>query len=71
MERFVDSVLLITQTSLDACDEDMDQETSGTGQGGESVGGEAAPEPELTRPSEYLRARCPLCFGGKSRPNDK
>lgn len=22
--------------------------------------------PPLTRPSDYLRSRCPLCFGGKS-----
>lgn len=23
-------------------------------------------QPPLTRPSDYLRSRCPLCFGGKS-----
>ncbi|KAJ3710772.1 hypothetical protein DFJ43DRAFT_1228589 [Lentinula guzmanii] len=30
-----------------------------------------APDPPpLTRPSEYLRERCPVCFGGKSRFKD-
>ena len=24
----------------------------------------SVPDPPLTRPSEYLRSRCPLCFGG-------
>jgi hypothetical protein len=30
-------------------------------------------QPKLDRPSEYLRARCPLCFGGKQwyNPNEK
>jgi len=40
-------------------------------------GPEPEPEPnvhpKLDRPSEYLRAHCPLCFGGKQwhDPNEK
>ena len=33
-----------------------------------SLGGDQLPQAEASkqdRPSEYLRARCPLCFGGQ------
>ncbi|KAJ3792714.1 hypothetical protein GGU11DRAFT_818955 [Lentinula aff. detonsa] len=78
MAKFVDSVILGTRASLDCCNElppaasnleDEDEEGSeGSWKRHRSANFSAPPR---TRPSEYLRARCPLCFGGKSTMSDR
>lgn len=67
--EFVDSVLAVTCSSLDECDEKL--KDHGIDEGEE--GGQKHPHPEedksipLTCPSEYPWCQCALCFGGKSR----
>jgi len=59
-EQSVDSILSTARASLEECDETP------------SVADEEfqTVDDELTRPSEYLRSRWPLCFGGKGGAND-
>lgn len=60
-EQSVDSILSTARASLEECDETP------------SVADEEfqTVDDELTRPSEYLRSRWPLCFGGKGGANDE
>lgn len=47
----------------------LNESTSGDEESSRSSSpGPKSPLPE--RPSDYLRARCPLCFGGSSDPSD-
>lgn len=46
------------------CDEKLASETV------EGMEDDEVEESELTRPSEYLRAHCALCFGGSSKLNE-
>ncbi|KII82981.1 hypothetical protein PLICRDRAFT_84208, partial [Plicaturopsis crispa FD-325 SS-3] len=65
-----DDTCRATPASHRAVEEDNDraERVDGTaGSVGSDGGGnpEASPVEGLSRPSEYLRARCPLCFGGQ------
>lgn len=48
-------------SSGDVSDEDANEDSDGGASSHQSQ-----EEPPLSRPSEYLRQRCPLCFGGKN-----
>ncbi|EDR05524.1 uncharacterized protein LACBIDRAFT_302739 [Laccaria bicolor S238N-H82] len=70
IQDYLDQVRLsLTQPSDD--NEDVEMESADDF---ENQSHSASPEPkQLERPSEYLRARCPLCFGGEdwSKPEEK
>jgi hypothetical protein len=73
---YIDSILAVTRSTLDASDDllnkDEDNEGSQSSQDDENSEVDENTDstlspPPLTRPSEYLRARCPLCFGGRTK----
>ncbi|KAJ3792782.1 hypothetical protein GGU11DRAFT_653413, partial [Lentinula aff. detonsa] len=73
--HWYDSLQIATAKSVDSLppaasnSEDEDEEGSeGSPKHHRSANFSAPPR---TRPSEYLRARCPLCFGGKSTMSDR
>ncbi|KAJ3732470.1 hypothetical protein DFJ43DRAFT_1154503 [Lentinula guzmanii] len=76
--QFVDSIVAVTRDSLNVSDDTLDVQSNESASESHSSEEDESeprkrtrPDPDsaslpLTRPSEYLRARCPLCFGGSS-----
>ncbi|KAJ3717384.1 hypothetical protein C8R42DRAFT_586975 [Lentinula raphanica] len=71
--QLIDSTLAVSRSWLPECDEPSKDFSEFVDPGVErerevdeesDVSDDEVTVPDLTRPSEYLRARCPLCFGG-------
>lgn len=71
MEGYVDSILGTARSEPPESDSNHDGEQYTGDKENEDNESEQRKRarldtPPLTRPSEYLRSRCPLCFGGKT-----
>lgn len=69
-----DELVAIPRGNLEVGDSD-NEESDGSSSDDNQKEGDGVPQkrprimeglPSLARPSDYLRSRCPLCFGGKS-----
>lgn len=73
--RYVDNICGAVRKVIqnETCEEEASEENEGHSDNEEREDGVPHKRPcigedlpQLTRPSEYLRSRCPLCFGGRS-----